>query len=96
MNKNTIIKYIPTKVYLNLRWWDFKVTRHQDFLEIQKLRVRETTEWGSYKPFDEKGDICSYTQMCRCFCQQSAFGNLAGGHTTLRTNTSMFMNQVFF
>lgn len=96
MNKDTIIKYIPTKVYLNLRWWDFKVTRRQDFLAIQKLRVRETTEWGSYKPFDEKKAIFVHIPKCAGVSVNKAlFGNLAGGHTTLDQYINVYEPSLF-
>lgn len=96
MNKDTIIKYIPTKFYLNLRWWDFKVTRRQDFLAIQKLRVRETTEWGSYKPFDEKKAIFVHIPKCAGVSVNKAlFGNLAGGHTTLDQYINVYEPSLF-
>ncbi|MDO6566328.1 sulfotransferase family 2 domain-containing protein [Alteromonas sp. 1_MG-2023] len=82
--KQFIVRALPTKTYLYARWWDYKISRPKEFAEIQKLRTRETSEWGSYKPFDQKKSIFVHIPKCAgVSVNRSLFGNLAGGHTSI-------------
>jgi hypothetical protein len=89
--KNFLISIFPTRLYLELKWFDFKFNRKQHFLAIQERRKRETTEWSSYKPFDDKKAIFVHVPKCAGISVNKAlFGNLAGGHTTLEQYLNIY------
>jgi hypothetical protein len=94
--RNKLIQYIPTWIYLNLRWWDFKLNRRVHFDNIQALRKRETSEWSSYKPFDDTKSIFVHIPKCAGIAVNKAlFGNLAGGHTSLDEYINVFEPKLF-
>lgn len=82
--RDLLISILPTRMYLELKWIDFKINRKNNFRDIQKKRHFETTESSSYKPFDDKKAIFVHIPKCAGISVNKAlFGNLAGGHTTL-------------
>jgi hypothetical protein len=94
--KKSIIKTLPTALYLNLRWWDFKINKPDSFKKVQALRKRETQQWSSYKPFDDKQAIFVHIPKCAGISiNKSLFGNLAGGHTTLEQYVNIFEPKLF-
>ncbi len=89
--KNTLISLLPQRLYLELKWLDFKLNRRESFENVQALRQRETTEWSSYKPFDDKKAIFIHVPKCAGISvNKTIFGNLAGGHTTLEQYLNIF------
>lgn len=82
---------LPTRIYLELKWWDFKVTRRDAYEQLQNMR-RTTTENGfSYKPFDETHAIFVHIPKCAgVSVNKTIFGSLAGGHTTLEEYLNIF------
>lgn len=92
--KNLIISLLPVKLYLTLKWLDYKKQCPEAFAESQQLRLHETTEWGSYKPFDDKKAIFVHVPKCAGMSvNRTLFGNLAGGHTTLEQYLTVFEPQ---
>lgn len=91
MSKELVFSMLPTRLYLELKWIDYKINRADAFKESQRLRHRDTDEWGSYKPFDEKKAIFVHIPKCAGISvNKTLFGNLAGGHTTLEQYLNIF------
>lgn len=89
--KNKFIQLLPVKAYLHIRWWDFKINRKKYFNNIQALRLRDTHEWSSYKPFDQSKSIFVHVPKCAGIAVNKAlYGNLAGGHTSLDEYINIF------
>lgn len=82
--KSQVIDRLPLRVYLALRWWDYRLNRNALHAKDQIARQRETRSASSYKPFDDKQAIFVHIPKCAGIAVNHAlFGNLAGGHTTL-------------
>ncbi|MBO1256853.1 sulfotransferase family 2 domain-containing protein [Alteromonas sp. 5E99-2] len=89
--KEQLIKLLPTRIYLELKWLDYKLRRKDDFSATQLLRKKETESEGSYKPFDDKKAIFVHIPKCAGISVNKAlFGNLAGGHTTLEQYLTVY------
>lgn len=89
--KNFLISILPTRLYLEIKWYDFKIKKPNSFADIQKNRHYETTDSSSYKPFDDKKAIFVHIPKCAGISVNKAlFGNLAGGHTTLEQYLNIY------
>jgi hypothetical protein len=92
--KNFLISIFPTRLYLELKWYDYKLFRPKPFKNTQKLRHFNTENEGSYKPFDDKKAIFVHIPKCAgVSINKTLFGNLAGGHTTLEQYLTVFEPQ---
>lgn len=91
MMKQRLLEILPPRIYLELKRWDYKRTRSEQFMDQQARRRMVTEDGYSYKPFDDTGSIfvhipkCAGVSMCR-----TLFGGLAGGHTTLEEYLTIF------
>jgi hypothetical protein len=89
--KQKILDVLPPKIYLRLKYWDYRVTHKDRFAELQDMRKVTTDQGYSYKPFDEKKSIFIHIPKCAGVAvNRTIFGNLAGGHTTLEEYLNIF------
>src|SRR5579864_4267416 len=75
----------------SLRRLGFLLRRPRDFVSMQRERREPNDEGYTFRPFDEHR--CIFVHIPKCagvsICT-SLFGNLAGGHTDLRTYELVF------
>lgn len=89
--KQIILNALPRSFYLTLKRWDYKKRRKDAFERSQYLRTTVTENGYSYKPFDDKKAIFVHIPKCAgVSVNQTLFGNLAGGHTTLEEYLNVF------
>jgi len=82
--KHKIIQMLPTRLYLELRWWDYKLNRSKSFKNTQRHRVTHSNEYGSYEPFDKNKAIFVHIPKCAGISlNKTLFNSVGGGHTTL-------------
>ena len=86
-----IVELLPTRVYLELKWWAYKRFKKEKFARYQKQRRSQTEEGYTYQPFDERRAIFIHVPKCAgVSVNKTLFGNLAGGHTTLEEYLKVF------
>lgn len=89
--KQRILKLLPTRIYLELKFWDYKRTKKSNFEQMQNLRRITSANGYSFKPFDDKKAIFVHIPKCAGISLNRAiFGNLAGGHRTLEEYLTVF------
>ncbi|MDP5130362.1 MAG: sulfotransferase family protein [Paraglaciecola sp.] len=89
--KNSLVKFLPTSWYLNLRWYDFKLSKKYTFNKLQNLRLQDDLIKGGYLPFDKARAIFVHIPKCAGISVNKAlFGSIAGGHTTLDQYINIF------
>ncbi|WP_371192490.1 sulfotransferase family 2 domain-containing protein [Glaciecola sp. SC05] len=89
--KNKIIQFLPIKLYLYLRWYDFKFNRRSSFDKVQGLRHVDDEVTGGYEPFDRAKAIFVHVPKCAGISVNKAlFKSIAGGHTTLDEYINVF------
>jgi hypothetical protein len=82
--KHKLIQMLPTRLYLELRWWDYKLNRSKSFKNTQRHRVTHSNEYGSYEPFDKNKAIFVHIPKCAGISlNKTLFNSVGGGHTTL-------------
>ena len=79
--KKTIIKVLPTRLYLEYRNRDFKRANKRGFNNKEKMRAVINDKGYSYKPFDDKKAIFIHVPKCAGASVEhylrARFGNLA-------------------
>lgn len=98
--KNKLIELLPRPLYLQLRWYDFRLNRKKTYKKIQKLRTTDSSEKGGYLPFDKAKAIFVHIPKCAGISINKAlFNSIGGGHTTLDQYLNVFppseFNQYF-
>jgi hypothetical protein len=94
--KTQLIKLLPKSIYLNLRWYDFKISKKNSFNKIQALRLTDTEATGGYLPFDKAKAIFVHIPKCAGISvNKTLFNSLAGGHTTLDQYINVFPPSLF-
>lgn len=89
--KDQIISSLPLAVYLHLRRLDYRISRPKQFENLQRLRREVAPNGSTYKCFDEKRAIFVHIPKCAGISvNESIFGCLAGGHTTLDQYVDIF------
>ena len=89
--KQRLLSILPTRIFLEIRWLDFKISNRKAFDNIQRQRRSEGDGNYSFKPFDEKKSIFVHIPKCAGVSVNKAlFGGLAGGHTTLEEYLNIF------
>ncbi|MDC0601603.1 sulfotransferase family protein [Aliiglaciecola sp.] len=89
--KNIAIKVLPQRLYLEYRYWDYKITNKRGHESKQKLRRNIDDREYSYRPFDENNAIFVHVPKCAgVSIAKTLFGCLAGGHTTLDEYITVF------
>ncbi|MFT6834552.1 MAG: hypothetical protein ACJA0H_000583, partial [Francisellaceae bacterium] len=88
--KESLYNLLPSRLYLELKWFDFKINQPEDYKLTQLRRVKDFNGYG-FKSFDEKKAIFVHIPKCAgiSVCK-SLFGNLGGGHNTLEQYTYIF------
>lgn len=86
-----ILGMLPPRMYLELKYWDYRRTQKVKFEAMQKRR-RNTSENGySYEPFDKHKSIFVHIPKCAgVSVSRALYGNLAGGHTSFDKYTNIF------
>lgn len=89
--KRKILKILPSRIYLELKRWNYKRSKSGDFEYLQSMR-RTTSEKGySFELFDINKTIFVHIPKCAgVSVNKTLFGDLAGGHTTLDEYTNIF------
>lgn len=89
--KKLIIKALPTRLYLEYRYRHFRKTKASLSAKYDEMRKVIGPEGYSFKPFDEKKCIFIHIPKCAgVSVNNSLFGCLAGGHTTLDEYIEIF------
>lgn len=89
--KESVLKLMPKRVYLKLRWLDYKLSRKEDFNKLQKQRTVVSETNHSFKGFDDTKSIFIHIPKCAgVSVSEALYGNLAGGHTTLEEYLGVF------
>jgi len=89
--KQRILDMLPPRIYLELKFWDYRVAHRARFKELQDMRSITTKDGYSYKPFDDRKTIFVHIPKCGgVSINKALFGNLAGGHTTLEEYLNIF------
>jgi len=89
--KEVLLSLLPTRLYLEAVHLESKLRYSALYRKLQDQRLRVTDSDYSFLPFDESRSIfvhvpkCAGVSVCR-----TLYGNLAGGHTTLREYTRIF------
>lgn len=88
--KQSIYDLLPTRLYLELKWLDFKFSQPNDFKLAQQRRMQDINGYG-FRGFDEKKAIFIHIPKCAGISvAKSLFGNLGGGHNTLEQYSYIF------
>jgi len=89
--KKKILSLLPNRIYLELKWLDFKQSNSDDYKRLKSLRTTLSETNHSYKGFDDTKSIFIHTPKCAGVSVSKAlYGNLAGGHTTLEEYLNVF------
>jgi hypothetical protein len=88
--KESLYHLLPSRLYLELKWFDFKKNQPKDYKLTQLRRVKDFDGYG-FKGFDEKKTIFVHIPKCAgiSVCK-TLFGNLGGGHNSLEQYTYIF------
>lgn len=89
--KELVLATLPRRLYLNLYRYNYKRTQPESFAWLQEIRNGVTADGYSLQPFDATKSIFVHIPKCAGVSIGSAlYGNLAGGHTTLRGYMAVF------
>jgi hypothetical protein len=88
--KESLYNLLPSRLYLELKWFDFKNKQPEDYKLAQLRRVKDFDGYG-FKGFDQKKAIFVHIPKCAgiSVCK-TLFGNLGGGHNSLEQYTYIF------
>lgn len=89
--KQSLLDKLPKNIYLALKRWDYKRAFPLSFEQRQAMRTTVTENGYSYRGFDDKQAIFIHVPKCAgVSINQTLFGNLGGGHSTLEEYTNIF------
>jgi len=89
--KQKALELIPPRLYLELKRWDYKRSKRDNFYFLNNMRINPSEEGYSFEPFDRTKSIFVHIPKCAgVSVNRTLFGNLAGGHTTLDTYSNIF------
>lgn len=94
--KDRLLRSMPTRAYLELRWRAYKASHAERFSKLQDKRTIARTDTYSYKPFDDRRAIFVHIPKCAgVSVSRAIFGNLGGGHSTLEDYLHTFEPRSF-
>ncbi len=75
--------WLPRRLYLELRWRDFRASHAEMYDNLQRKRRIVTSTSYSLKPFDDTRSLFIHIPKCAgVSVNRTLYGNLAGGHRT--------------
>lgn len=89
--KSVLMPRLPRRLYLELKWRDFKSSNPRMYENLQRKRRIVTSTSYSLKPFDDTKSIFIHIPKCAgVSVNRTLYGNLAGGHRTFEQYLGAF------